>query len=155
MTEAAPGYTPPQYVSPYGAIDIGIADRLAAWSRKFRVPNPNVPFYGGLIADLEVAVRLLNVREYIEWLQVHGDDEQRRWAAELLELADDSETLADIDRVLPAPARDDETHAEAVEALAKKAEQADEVRAVLVQVGALAPDDEATALPDLIRALVS
>lgn len=157
MTEAAPGYSPPQYVSPYGGVDAGLPDRLAAWSAKFRTPNPNTPFFGGLVADLEAAMRLLNVREYAEWLVQHGDAEQHRWGSEMLDVLDDNDAseqaFADIERVVPVAT--DQPYAEAVEAVAKKAVQFDLVCAVLEQVGAISGDGEENDVPALIRALLS
>lgn len=102
-------------------------------------------------------MRLLNLREYAEWLAVNGDDEQRRWAGEITRLQDEAsdteDMLADIERVVPVGA--EQPYAEAVEAVAAKARQHDLTRAVLEQVGALVPGDTSADVPALIRALLS
>jgi hypothetical protein len=155
------GVTPPvagagtPYVSPYGAM-AGLAERIAALSKRLRQPG-----YGNFVglgpcADLEVVMRLLNLREFIDHLNVNGDDEQRRWAAEMLaalDEVDEADSLyEDIDRVLPVKPGD--FYGEAVEVAAKKAVVYDAMRAVLEQVGAIDSDDTTTDLPALIRALL-
>lgn len=144
------------YVSPYGRV-CGLAQRLVAFGRKLRQPGAHLPYYGGLIADLEVVVRFLNLREYAEWLVVHGDDEQRDYAKEMLDALDNADAAEgvydDIERVLPVA--EGQPYAEAVAAAARKAAQFDAVRAVLEQAGALSPRDAGTDVPALIRALLS
>lgn len=147
--------TPP-YVSPFGRLR-GLTDRVAVLSARLR-RNDGGPFIGlGPIADLELVMRLLNLREYAEWLAVNGDDEQRRWAGEITRLQDEAsdteDMLADIERVVPVGA--EQPYAEAVEAVAAKARQHDLTRAVLEQVGALVPGDTSADVPALIRALLS
>lgn len=144
------------YVSPYGVI-AGLAPRLGAWSAKMRARGSPFPFAAGLIADLELAMQLLNLREFAQYLEVHGTDEQRRWAGEIhgaLDEVEQAETLyTDIEQVLPVAVGQE--YSEAVEVAAKKAVQYDAVRAVLEQVGAITADDTGTDLPALIRALLS
>lgn len=148
--------TSPGYVSPYGQI-AGLAQRLAAFRERL-CTDRSVPWQGtGLIADLEVVVRLLNVREFVDDLSLNGNGEQARWAAELLDIIDTADEheqlLGDIEAVVPVGTGQE--YAEAVEIAARKAVQADAVRAVLVNVGALAPGDTDTDLPSLVRALLS
>lgn len=143
------------YRSPYGQ-PAGLLDRLATLRK--RLVEPGGPFVGlGPIADLDLVMKFLNVREYGEWLVANGDNEQARWGREILnqgDRADDAESLeADIERVLPVAVGQE--YADAVEGAARKAIQYDTVRAVLEQVGALAPGDQATDVPALIRALLS
>lgn len=147
---------PPPYVSPYGRL-AGLDERMAALCKRCR-QNDGRPFVGlGIIADLELVMRLLSLREYAEWLAVHGDDEQRRWSADILELQDRDEEndqcFADIERVVPVGA--DQPYAEAVEAVAAKAIQFDVVRATLVNCGALTADDTDTDIPALLKALLA
>lgn len=146
----------PDYVSPYGKLE-GLHERLLSWRRQLRAPGSHRPFYGGMAADLEVILRLLNAREFAEWLRQHGDDEQARWAVDILEALDErgelDELLTDIDRVVPV--KPDQVYAEAVEQVAKRALQFDLVRAVLENTGALSPGDTETDVPGLIRALLS
>jgi hypothetical protein len=153
--EPLPG-SPPPYVFRYGRL-VGLTERMAALCKRCR-ENDGRPFVGlGIIADLELVMRLLNLREYAEWLQVHGDDDQRRWAADIIDLQDRDEDneqcFADIERVVPVG--DDQPYAEAVGDVARKAVQYDVVRAILVNVGAIAPDDTAADVPGMIRALLS
>lgn len=148
--------TPTPYVSSYGAM-AGLPQRLSAWSKRLR-QNDGRPFVGlGPIADLELVMQLLNLREFADYLNVHGTDEQRRWAAEIIEAqaeVDLAEALyGSIERVLPV--REGQEYGEAIEGAARKAVIHDAMRAVLEQVGALAPDDTDTDLPALLRALLS
>ncbi len=140
------------YVSPYGKFE-GLKGRLAAFGLKHRQHRVG-PFYAGFIADLEVVLRFLNATEFAEHLRVHGNDEEMRWAADILEALDDHEQHAllreDIERVLVVP--EGTTHADAVEASARLGDQ---VRDVLVEAGALAADDTETDVPALLRALLS
>ena len=144
------------YVSPYGKIE-GLAQRLADFRLRLIRPGGNLPFYGGMVADLEVVLRLLNAREFAEWLRVHGDDEQARFAVEILAALDEQgemdDLISDIERVVPVA--EGQEYAEAVEGVAGKAVRYDAVRAVLVNCGALAADDTETNVPDLIRALLA
>ena len=162
LRHARHGVTPPvdgagvPYVSPYGRVQ-GLVDRLDRLQRQLREAGLHKPFYGGLIRDLEVVVRLLNVREFAEHLRVHGDADQAPFAADILELLDSDEAhealLDDIERVLPVAAG--EVYGEVVEGAAKKAVERDAIRAVLVNAGAITADDTNTDLPALIRALLS
>lgn len=140
------------YVSPYGKFT-GLAERLQRW-RSQMCGTRQGPFYGGLVADLEVVLRFMHAGEFAEWLRVNGDQEQGRWAADILETLDRSEEydrlLLDIEKAVPI--EQGQTHIDAVQ---KAAELGDRMRAVLVETGALADDDQATDPADLLRALLS
>lgn len=144
------------YVSPYGKIE-GLARRLADFRRKLNTPGHGLPFYGGMVADLEVVVRFLNATEFAEWLRVNGDSEQARFAVEILDALDDQEMheemLEDIEKVVPVAVGQD--YADAVGDVAGKAVQYDVVRAVLENCGALQPGDTTTDVPGLLRVLLS
>jgi hypothetical protein len=133
---------------PYGQIE-GLPARLAEWVGRFKY-DKTLPWAGlGVVADMEAVVRLLSLEEFGNWLHTHPDDELQRWGAEVLEAAGDRDALmAAIDEHLP----DDDTYEGAVR---KAGENNDAVRAVLVECGALAPDDTATPIPDLLRALLA
>jgi hypothetical protein len=114
-----------------------------------------------LVYDLEVAVRILDLPEFADWLRVHGDDTQSRFGTEIAELVDRDNANAewgdDVEQALKAAGCDltTATAPEIIGELADQAEQARQIRAVLVEVGALSADDTATSVPDLLRALVS
>jgi len=125
-----------------------------------------------LIYDLEVLVRLLNLREFADWLRVHGDATQSQFSAEIHDALDDSEALETldaqkaaqfgeydelVDRVrLAANNGDSDFDAlHAVEELDGAATTYREVRQTLVECGALDANDTETSVPDLIRALLS
>lgn len=129
----------------------GLAERLRGWidrlSRDKTLPWPGL----GIIRDLEMALQLLNMREFAEWLRDKGDPAHGRFADEIIEaqnlLADAghrSGTLADSVESLDFENRD---------AIAKALVLAD-VRKVLVDTGCLSADDHDTPLPDLVRALL-
>lgn len=159
-----------EYVSPYGKPQ-GLAARLLEWAERMATDR-SLPWAGlGIIEDLKLSAKVLNSREFLEHLRVHGDGEQAQFAQELLDMVDTVEAcesavyVAGDRRDLGAdgrwtdPPRAIEILAGQVdeqEAAAAKAEQdfAD-VRAVLVQTGALAADDTETPVADLLRALLS
>lgn len=101
-----------------------------------------------LIYDLEVLVRLLNLREFADWLRVHGDATQSQFSAEIHDALDDSEVL---DGVCDSVGESVHGVAELVD----KAKLADATRQALVECGALDANDTETSVPDLIRALLS
>lgn len=144
--------TPP-YVSPYGKIG-QLPQRLARLVANWRQPGGT--FIGlGPIADLELVMQLLSLREYGQWLQVHGEGDQKQWGDEIIMALDDQEdsdqAFADIERVVPVGA--DQPYADAVEAVAAKAVKYDVVRATLINMGALAEGDTETDIPALLTAL--
>jgi len=143
------------YVRPFGQLP-GLVRRLATWSAKLRAPIPNMPCPVGLIDDIEVVMRLLNAREFAEWLHQHGEGDASRFAADFLAALDEQEgeerLATDIERALPVA--NGQTYADAVDQAASKAIAYDAVRATLVNCGAMADDDD-TDVPALIRALLS
>ena len=97
-------------------------------------------------------VRSLTLEEFGEHLRVKGGPDSH-WGGAVLELCDqvkDYERIETaVDTHLPASGMTYEKDVEqAGKALA-------DVRALLVEAGALAADDTETALPDLVRALLS
>jgi hypothetical protein len=133
----------------------GLLQRLAKW-RDMMCTNRGLPWHGlGFIKDLELVMKLLNLREYAEWLKVHGDDEQRQFADEIMA---DQETLDAVRQAThDAGYRDVDDPVRAVELLAEEcnAQRFNAMRQVLIDTGALAADDEETNEADLLRALLS
>ena len=138
--------------------DYGKIHRLGERVEKYRAmlcrPGSGMPFYGGLVKDLEVILRFLNAREFAEWLRVHGDSEQARFADEILEALEDQADFdglkTDIEKALPVA--EGQAYSDAVE---RSARLGDQVRDVLEECGALAKGDEATDIPALLRVLLS
>lgn len=150
------------YRSPYGRLDAGLRDRLAGLVATLRTDRQH-PFIGlGALADLELIMSLLNKREFLDWLHVHGPDDQRRFAEELRANVDTAEACEDAAahaEMVPTKLGDWPDPVQAIEALDKVAQAAtrdyDAVREVLVDVGALEADDADTPVADLLRALLS
>lgn len=149
--EPTPGGYVPRYVSPHGHV-AGLAERLAKWMDRCG-RDKTLPWVGlGLIADLEVAVQLLNMREFAEWLRTHGDPAHARFADEIMHAQD---ALAIAGYHTPSLAEnidglDDENRENE-----KQAIELAEVRKVLVQTGALSADDKDTPMSALVMALLS
>jgi hypothetical protein len=102
------------------------------------------------VYDLELAVRILNLPEWLEWCRTHGDETQARFAAEAQEAVDDAElvehataTMKGLDKALNVQPRQN-TVGVAVE-----------IRQALVDAGALGADDHETDIPGLIRMLIA
>jgi hypothetical protein len=176
----APAEVPqtPPYVSPYGKLP-GLTERLASLRRT--LGQSGYRFVGtGPIADLELAMRLLNLKEYAEWMIAHGSPEQVEWGKEIIEHQGAVELLGGG----PQPAREieeliagekaltrleeaikDATNGEfgtdiadlvqAVETLAEESKEGAAIRQVLIDVGALAVGDPDTDVAALVRALLS
>lgn len=104
--------------------------------------------------DLEVVVQLLDLPEFAEWLRVHGDPLQSRFAADIdqaLHEAEEGATLKEhIERLIPV--EEGEGYANAVE---RASELGERMRQVLIETGALADDDTATDPAALLRALLA
>jgi hypothetical protein len=131
---------------------MNLAQRLAKWVDRLG-SDKSLPWVGlGLIRDLEEALRLLNMREFAEWLRDKGDPAHARFADEILEAQDALRVAGYGSPVLAKniDALDDENREHERQALALQ-----DVRKVLVEYGALASDDRDTPLPDLVRALLS
>jgi len=146
-------------MSDYGKIT-GLADRLESFRAKLCQPGSGLPYYGGLIADLEVVLRFLNASEFAEWLRVHGDSEQARFADEILaalDASDDYERLrGDLEEaVFEQTMGDYPDPLDAVEDIKRQAALSRRMRDVLEECGALVPGDTATDIPALLRALLS
>ncbi len=141
----------------YGEIR-GLPDRVRHWID--RVGNdPRLPWIGlGLIDDLERVMQLLSLKEFGEWLRTHPDPTLAEWSGEVLTAADDAEGYAelveDIDNALP-DGPPGEAYADAVKDCADEANRYRDMRAVLVETGALAEDDTSTDPADLLRVLLS
>jgi hypothetical protein len=100
-------------------------------------------------------MRLLNLREFAEWLKLHGPAEHRDFADNILA---DQDTLESVRQAVDtAGYRHVSDPVKAVEMLDEEARggTGEAVRAVLVSVGALAESDHETSIPDLVRALLS
>jgi len=144
------------YDSPHGRPE-GLPGRLAMWAERLGTDH-SLPWVGlGLIRDLELAMRLLNVREFAEHLRANGTPEQQRFADDILA---NEFTLASVRTAVDtAGYRDEPDPVRAVEALDMENRRNEAlgaaVRDVLVEKGALAPDDTATDIPGLIRVLLS
>lgn len=144
------GYIP-RYVSPHGHL-AGLRERLGRWVDRMG-RDRSLPWVGlGLVNDLEVVLQLLNMREYAEWLRTNGDPAHARFADEIIDAQDalavagyQGPSLGENVDGLDNENRENE----------KQALVLDDMRKVLVEYGALAPDDRATPLPDLLRALLS
>lgn len=146
----AHGYTP-TYVSPHGHL-VGLRGRLRRWVERVGTDR-SLPWVGlGLVADLEVLMRLLNLREFAEWLKLHGPAEHQAFADDILR---DQETIEAVHDALKHAGHDVIDPVQGVEALDDEVRQVDAIRQVLVDTGALAADDQDTKLPDLLRALLS
>lgn len=144
----------PRYASPYGKA-AGLADRLAMWRDRLATDRTVTWFGTGLIADLELAMRLLDLREYAEWLKLHGPPEHQAFADDILS---DQDTVDSVRQAVDtAGYRHVSDPVKAVEMLDEESrgERIADVRKVLVDMGALAADDLETNLPDLLRALLS
>lgn len=144
----------------YGA-PAGMRARLANWQR-ILTRDRSLPWVGtGLIEDLRTTMQLLNLREFAEWLRVHGPAEHREFAEEILRNEEYVEAVDDAaERVQAIDGRPFILHpAATITALDEKALAAradyDAVRDVLVECGALADDDEETPVADLLRALLA
>ena len=150
--EMTPGGYMPRYVSPHGHLS-GLRERLR--SRIDRLgTDKTLPWVGlGLIDDLECVMKLLNLREFAEWLRVNGPPDQRDFADDILA---DQETLeAARQAVDTAGYRSEPDVVRAIEKLDDETRQLDRVRTVLVEFGAIEPTDTDTDFPALIRALLS
>lgn len=143
------------YVSPHGK-PAGLAHRLAEWAERMG-SDKGLPWAGlGIIGDLQLASRILNKREWLEAMRLSDDPEAQAFAAELL--ADNETYEAAEDAAAHVRGLPDEPHAldpvETIEKLDRRAQDYERVRAVLVDAGALADDDEETPVADLVRALM-
>lgn len=144
------GYIP-RYVSPHGHL-VGLRGRLQRWVERMGTDR-SLPWVGlGLVADLEVLMRLLNLREFAEWLKVHGPAEHQAFADDILR---DQETIEAVHDALKHAGHEVSDPVQGVEALDDEVRQVDAIRQVLVDTGALAADDQDTKLPDLLRALLA
>lgn len=140
----------------YGKIE-GLTGRLATWLERTKY-DKSLPWVGlGLCHDMEVILRLFSLEEFGQWLRGHSDDELQRWGVEVLDAAD---AVADLDALRETideqiPAGVNEPYTEMVERGGAAVTENDEVRKVLTECGALAPDDTTTDVPALLRALLS
>ena len=151
------------YVSPYGRAP-GLIGRLTLAVERMRCDR-SFPWVGtGLIDDMEAILQLLNRREFLDHLRVHGDDDARRFAGEL---SADLDTIEATESAIEAAERRGDWGPDgipadppaAVEAITDAAIEAQRqfnlMRGVLVQTGALADDDDTTDTVALLRALLS
>lgn len=145
-----------QYDSPYGK-PRGLRARLVKWADEMGT-NHTWPWAGlGIIQDIRLVAYILEKREWLEKMRLSTDPEAQQFATELLDDADELETIewaaADV-KGLPK-----EPHAlpgvETIEKLDAVAVDYLAVRNVLVETGALAPDDDQTPVADLLRVLLA
>lgn len=149
------GSLSPGYVSPYGK-PAGLQQRLAEWAERMG-RDRSLPWAGlGIIGDLTLAAKILNLREFAEHLRVNGTPEQRQWADEILR---NEETLEGVTQALSDGGLRNYDQVAGVETLNRERDEARArlraVRAVLEQAGVV---DDATPdadLPDLLRALLA
>lgn len=147
-----PHWGPLPYQSPYGHAS-GLPGRLRQWIDRLGTDR-TLPWVGlGLIRDLEVTLRLLNLQEFAEHLRVNGTPEQQAFADEIL--ADQFTLEAVRQAVDTAGYRDEPDVVRAVERLDDDSRIADKLRHVFVEVGALDAKDTETDLVALLRALLS
>lgn len=137
-----------------------LADRLARWAQALRpiwmFPRDHEALQRNIIYDLEVAVRILNLPEFAEWLRTHGDDTQSRFGAEMLEVIDrDEANETHLENIEDAIGAETGGALERAGELSRQAEEARQIRQVLEETGALAADDTDTDVPALVRALLS
>ena len=139
-------------------------------------------YQGNGMADLEVTLQLLDVREFADWLRTHGDPTQARFAVDIHEALDAAEDYEEVAGALDGWNDSPTLHlAEKAEqvvrevqaidqalgdtggaprmahvnAIADAAKLGERMRAVLVETGALANDDSETDPAALLRALLS
>lgn len=131
----------------------GLPQRMAEWLSLANAPGTNWLGFGRH-RDLELIVRLLSLNEFGQWLRTHTDDDLQQWGLEVIEAAEASDELealrGTIDDALPRNSAP--TYKGAVEIAG---ETITNVRAVLVDIGALAPEDTETPISDLLRALLA
>lgn len=146
----AHGYTP-TYNPSYGYVG-GLQSRLADWIKRLG-RDRSLPWAGlGLVKDLEITMQLLNLREFAEWLKIHGPAEHRDFGEAILR---DQETIDAVSDALLHAGHNEDDPVKAIENLDGEVRTIDDIRAVLVEAGALEADDRKTPLPDLVRALLS
>lgn len=150
---------PPGYVSPYGR-PRGLRARLA--KHRANLSDRQYSWHGtGIIDDMELLMKFLNKREWLEAMRLSPDPEAQQFAAELL--ADDETLDAAYDAATHVKAIETDDIAddpvavtEALDAEATKAQATNRgIRRVLEQAGVA---DDATTdeeLPDLLRALLA
>jgi hypothetical protein len=135
---------------------MSLAARIAARIERIK-RDPSHPWVGlGIVRELEEIMQLLTLPEFAEWLRLHGG-EHAKWADEILAAhdtaTDHAELIDDIDDTVSVAVG--QPYSEAIALAAADAATLHDVRAVLVERGALAADDRETELPDLIAALLS
>lgn len=133
----------------------GLRLRLAEWVDRAGTDR-SLPWIGlGIIQDLELVMRLLDLREFAEWLKLHGPAEHQAFAADILADQDTLEALSDALRTAGKGNVTDPVKAVEMLDMEARDSEGEKVRAVLVEMGALAADDEETDVPSLVRALLS
>lgn len=133
----------------------GLRARLADWADRMG-RDRSLPWAGlGIIGDLRLASRILNLREFAEDLRVKGTDEQRQFADDILRL---DETAEATDSALCTAGLINFDPPAAIETLAREREQAQrdvrQVREFLTEQGMLAEGDTETPLVPLLRVLL-
>lgn len=145
-----------RYYSPFGKLD-GLRARIRKWCDA-QHNDRNTPFTGlGVVADWELALQILNLREFAEWLRVqpgpHAD-----FANEIIEAADAGAELDDLrDHIVHQLGKPEvgASYHDAITDAATAGETIDDVRGLLVELGMLADGDTETELAPLLRALLS
>lgn len=143
------------YISPYGR-PRGLASRLLKMAQIMATDRGR--WAGtGIIEDLKLTASILNRREWLEKMRLSDDPAAQQFAAELL---DDVDTLeAADDAAAHVQGLPKEPHAldpvVTIERLDKVAVERQQIRDLLVELGALAEGDDDTPVVDLIRALLS
>lgn len=149
----------PRYVSPFGK-PRGLRARLA--KHRATLSQPGLPWHGtGFINDLELLMKLLDKREWLEAMRTSDDADAQRFAAELLDDADELETvetaaanvngLPDEEHALPGVETIERLDAATVELRQRVAG----MRAVLERAGVVDDGTPDEMLPDLLQALLA
>lgn len=139
------------YESPYGK-PRGLARRLRAAAAEMGT-NRSLWRGLGIIEDLTLSASILNNREWLERLRTSNDPLAQQFATELLDEVDDLQAITAATEA--AQAIDEDDPATAITALDGMAQNYQAVRDLLVDLGAIDPDDEETPVVDLLRALLS
>lgn len=147
------------YVSPYGR-PRGLASRFLKMAHIMATDRGR--WAGtGIIEDLKLAASILNRREWLETMRLSSDPEAQRFAAELLDDADELEAAEDaaahVQGLPEEPDALDPTRTiERLDAEAVKGQQAmRQIRSLLEEQGVVDDATPTDDLPGILRALLS
>jgi len=146
----------PAHTSPYGKLE-GLPARFDALAQRLR-KDRSFPWLGtGIIQDIDLMRKYLNLREYGEFLRTKGGGELGPLGDEILEACDavdEKERLEEhIDEALGVATG--ETYDAALGRARDQAVTLEAIRETLVETGALAEDDSEADLAALLAMLLS